>query len=79
MNTLITFTSSTKQLKTKNMNKIKTFKATQSEWREKVLKAINLEYTIDNNMIVVKGSIGEYKTLVDLLVTERIKLGILPY
>ena len=43
------------------------------------MKALNLEYTIVNDMIVVKGSIGDYKTLVDMLVSERIKLGILPY
>jgi hypothetical protein len=58
---------------------MKTFKASRNDWREKVMKAINLDYTIVNDMIVVKGSIGEYKTLVDLLVSERIKLGILPY
>jgi hypothetical protein len=58
---------------------MKKFKANKAEWREKVLNALNLEYTIENNMIVLKGSIGEYKTLVDLLVSERIKLGILPY
>lgn len=58
---------------------MKTFKANRNDWREKVMKALNLEYTIVNDMIVVKGSIGEYKTLVDLLVSERIKLGILPY
>ena len=64
---------------TKNTNKMKTFKANRNDWREKVMKALNLEYTIVNDMIVVKGSIGEYKTLVDLLVSERIKLEILPY
>ena len=58
---------------------MKTYKANTNEWREKVLKAINLEYTIVNGMIIVKGSIGDYKTLVDLLVSEREKLGILPY
>jgi hypothetical protein len=58
---------------------MKTFKANRSDWREKVMKALNLEYTIVNDMIVVKGSIGDYKTLVDMLVSERIKLGILPY
>tara|TARA_R110000868_G_scaffold5801_2_gene33987 strand:- start:22 stop:198 length:177 start_codon:yes stop_codon:yes gene_type:complete len=58
---------------------MKTFKANRNDWREKVMKALNLEYTIVNDMIVVKGSIGEYKTLVDLLVSERIKLEILPY
>jgi hypothetical protein len=58
---------------------MKTYKANTNEWREKVMKSLKLEYTIINNMIVVKGSIGDYKTLVDLLVSERIKLGILPY
>ena len=58
---------------------MKTFKANRNDWREKVMKALNLQYTVVNDMIVVKGSIGEYKTLVDLLVSERIKLEILPY
>ena len=58
---------------------MKTFKANRNDWREKVMKTLNLDYTIVNDMIVVKGSIGEYKTLVDMLVSERIKLGILPY
>ena len=58
---------------------MKTFKANRSDWREKVMKALNLDYTIIDNMIVFKGSIGEYKTLVDMLVSERIKLGIAPY
>ena len=58
---------------------MKTFKADRNDWREKVMKALNLDYTIINDMIVLKGSIGEYKTLVDMLVSERIKLGILPY
>jgi hypothetical protein len=43
------------------------------------MKALNLDYNIINDMIVFNGSIGEYKTLVDMLVSERIKLGILPY
>ena len=55
---------------------MKSFKAKRSDWRERVMKTLSLEYTIVNDMIVVKGSIGEYKTLVDLLVSERIKLGI---
>ena len=58
---------------------MRTFKANRNNWREKVMKALNLDYTIINDMIVVKGSIGEYKTLVEMLVSERIKLGILPY
>jgi hypothetical protein len=58
---------------------MKTFKANRNDWREKVMKALKLDYTIVNDMIVVKGSIGEYKTLVEMLVSERIKLGILPY
>ena len=58
---------------------MKTFKANRNDWREKVMKALNLDYTIINDMIVLKGDIGEYKTLVDMLVSERIKLGILPY
>jgi hypothetical protein len=58
---------------------MKTFKAKRSDWREKVIKALGVDYTIVNDMIVVKGSIGNYKTLVDMLVSERIKLGILPY
>jgi len=62
-----------------NKQSMKTFKAGRNEWREKVLNTLNIEYTIVNDMIVVKGSIGQYKTLIDLLVSERIKLGILPY
>ncbi len=58
---------------------MRTFKANTNDWREKVMKALNLNYTIINDMIVFKGDIGEYKTLVDMLVSERIKLGILPY
>ena len=58
---------------------MKTFKASKNDWREKVMKSLNLDYTIVNDMIVVKGNIGDYKTLVDMLVSERIKLGILPY
>jgi hypothetical protein len=56
-----------------------THKAIRADWREKVMKALNLEYTIINNNIVYKGSIKGYNTLVDLLVSERIKLGINPY
>jgi hypothetical protein len=67
------------QITTIKNKKMRTFKANRSDWREKVMNALNLDYTIVNDMIVVKGSIGEYKTLVDLLVSERIKLGILPY
>jgi hypothetical protein len=55
---------------------MKSFKAKRTDWRERVMKSLKLEYTIVNDMIVVKGSIGEYKTLVDMLVSERIKLGI---
>jgi hypothetical protein len=58
---------------------MRTFKAGRTDWREKVMIALNLEYTIVNDKIVFKGSIGEYETLVDLLVTESKKLGILPY
>lgn len=58
---------------------MKSHKASRTDWREKVLKALGLEYTIVNDIIVVNGSIGSYKTLVDLLVSERIKLGIPPY
>jgi hypothetical protein len=58
---------------------MKTFKANRIDWREKVMKALNLDYTIVNDMIVFKGSIGEYKTLVDMLVSERIRLNITPY
>ena len=59
-----------------NKNDMKSFKAKRTDWRERVMKSLKLEYTIVNDMIVVKGSIGEYKTLVDMLVSERIKLGI---
>jgi hypothetical protein len=58
---------------------MRTFKANRNDWREKVMKALNLDYNIVNDMIVFKGNIGEYKTLVDMLVSERINLGILPY
>lgn len=61
-----------------NNHDMKTHKANRNDWREKVLKTLVIEYTIVNNKIVVKGSIGEYKTLVNLLVSERQKLGILP-
>ena len=55
-----------------------TFKAKRTDWREQVMKSLNLEYTINNDMVVYKGKIGNYKTFVDLLVSEGIKLGILP-
>lgn len=58
---------------------MKTFKAKRSDWREKVMKALNLDYTINNEIIVFKGSIGNYETLVHLLVSERKKLNILTY
>ena len=58
---------------------MKTFKANRIDWREEVMKALNLDYTIVKDMIVFKGSIGEYKTLVDMLVSERIRLNITPY
>jgi hypothetical protein len=57
--------------------KMKTYKATTCQWRVNGMKALNLEYTIVNNMIVYKGSIGQYKTLVDMLVTECNKLGLI--
>lgn len=57
---------------------MKPFKAKRTDWREQVMKSLNLEYTINNDMIVYKGNIGNYKTFVDLLVSEGIKLGILP-
>jgi len=58
---------------------MKTFKANRNDWREKVMIALELKYTIVNDMIVTKESIGEHKTLVNFLVSERIRLGILPY
>jgi len=61
------------------MNRSKTHKAVTCEWREKVMNKLNLEYTILNNQIVYKGSIGEYKTLVGLLVNEAIKNNIKTY
>lgn len=65
---------------TKNFTEMKTHKANAGEWREKVMKSLKLDYTIDaNNQIVYKGDLKGYNTLVDLLVSERIKLGILPY
>jgi hypothetical protein len=57
----------------------KKHKAVNSQWREKVLITLNLEYTIIGKNIIFKGDIGNYNTLVDLLVSERIKLGINPY
>ncbi len=68
----------TQQIKTTTKN-MKTSKANRNEWREKVMNALNLSYTLSDNQIVYKGSLGNYKTLVDLLVGERIRLGILPY
>jgi adenylosuccinate lyase len=53
-----------------------THKAKTNLWREKVMKALNLEYKIINNQIVYKGQLKGYNTLVDLLVTECEKLGI---
>ena len=58
------------------MKNQKTYKVGKAEWREKVLIALNLEYNIIDNQIIFKGDIGNYKTLVDLLVSERIKLSI---
>lgn len=55
---------------------IKTFKAGRTDWRENVMKALNLEYTIVNDQIIYKGQLNGYKTLVDLLVTETRILGI---
>ena len=54
----------------------KTHKAGRTEWREKVMNTLNLNYTIVNNKIIFKGNIGNYKTLVDLLVIEAEKLNI---
>jgi hypothetical protein len=67
------------QTETKTTKDMKTSKAKRNEWREKVMNALNLSYTLSDNQIVYKGSLGNYKTLLDLLVNERIKLGILPY
>ncbi len=61
------------------MANLKTHKAVNSQWREEVLITLNLEYTIVGKNIIFKGDIGNYNTLVDLLVSERIKLGINPY
>jgi hypothetical protein len=58
---------------------MKTFKAKRNDWREKVMKALNLDYIIKNEIIVFKGSIGNYETLVELLVIESKKLNILTY
>ncbi len=58
---------------------MKTTKAGRTDWREKVMKALNLDYTIENDKIIYKGSLLGYNTLVDLLVSERIKLNINPY
>ena len=55
---------------------MRTFKASTCEWREKVMISLNLNYTIANGMIIFKGSIGEYKTFIDMLVQERKKLEI---
>jgi hypothetical protein len=61
------------------MKNQKTYKVGKTEWREKVLIALNLQYNIIDNQIIFKGDIGNYKTLVDLLVSERIKLSIEPF
>jgi hypothetical protein len=58
---------------------MRTFKANRNDWREKVMKALNLDYIIKNEIIVFKGSIGNYETLVELLVIESKKLNILTY
>lgn len=54
----------------------KSFKANKTDWREKVMNALGLKYTIVEDMIVYSGEIGGYKTLVDMLVSERTKLNI---
>ena len=55
---------------------MKTFKVNKNQWREQVMQALNLEYTIIGNKIVYKGYIGEYNSLVSLLVSEAQKLKI---
>ena len=55
---------------------MKTFKAGRTDWREKVMKIHNLQYTVVNDKIVFKGNLGKYKTLVDFLVSEAIILNI---
>jgi hypothetical protein len=57
-------------------NQAKTHKAGRTNWRENVMNALNLNYTIVNDQIIYKGSIGEYKTLVGLLVSEAKKKNI---
>jgi hypothetical protein len=61
------------------MKKQKTQKAVKTEWREKVLIALNLEYSIIGKNIIFKGDLGNYETLVNLLVSEAIKLSIKTY
>ena len=61
------------------MATLKTHKAVNTQWRQEVLITLNLEYTIVGKNIIFKGDIGNYDTLVSLLVRERIKLGINPY
>jgi hypothetical protein len=58
---------------------MKTYKVATDSLREKVMNALKLDYKIENNKMVYRGDLKGYKTLVDLLVNERIKLGISPY
>jgi hypothetical protein len=58
---------------------MKTYKVATDSWREKVMNALKLDYKIENNQMVYRGDLKGYKTLVELLVNERIKLGISPY
>lgn len=55
---------------------MKTYKCCTCNWREEVMKALGLAYTISKGMIVYKGSIAPYSTLVEMLIEKRIELGI---
>jgi len=54
--------------------KIKTYKAGRTDWRENVLKALNMNYTVVNDIIIYKGALNT--SLVCFLVDKRIELKI---
>jgi hypothetical protein len=58
---------------------MRTHKAGYANWREKVMNELNLTFKVVDGKIIYKGDLLGYKTLVDLLVSERIKLGISPF
>lgn len=56
---------------------MKAHKANSTQWRIDVMTVLGLPYTHDTTgKMVYRGDLLGYKTFVDLLVSERIKLGI---